>query len=310
LLNNFPGLLNYNSKGLILEAIHADWPIYPPGHGWQLGLRTLANYPFGTEFYEISDIDRCKLFINFKPKKTMDLFAYKHYHCALWHEDLIELKNLGFIKGVRGVSEYEYDLWKFNKLKNDLGNQLNVDDDGNIIFYFKDDKNKLIQSVYKKPINDYDEEEFGIFEDCVIIPKCIKLTRKGMLELAKLSQNYNLNHKLNEIVNPLIKIDRFDTAIREASLLIEFSIKRYHNIKLFGQKLIDFHIKKIIENNNNFYSSAIKSYRSELRTVFKFIRNDFAHNFKVISKEQCRVIIFRINDVYNEFKEVISAYFK
>lgn len=54
MLEKFPGLLGYG--GII--AIHADWPNYPPGIGWETGLRTLGNFPEGTQFYEIDDIDR------------------------------------------------------------------------------------------------------------------------------------------------------------------------------------------------------------------------------------------------------------
>jgi len=60
MIDKYTGLLGYG--GII--AIHADWPIYPSGIGWEIALRTLGNFPEGTNFYEIDDIDMCKLLIS------------------------------------------------------------------------------------------------------------------------------------------------------------------------------------------------------------------------------------------------------
>jgi len=38
-------------------------------------------------------------------------------------------------------------------------------------------------------------------------------------------------------------------------------------------------------------------------------RNDFAHNFRVLTEEQCKTVIYRINKTYIEFKEVIQVYY-
>ena len=60
MLDKFPGFLGYG--GII--AIHADWPTYPGGIGWEIALRELGYFPKGTNFYQIDDIDKCMLFIN------------------------------------------------------------------------------------------------------------------------------------------------------------------------------------------------------------------------------------------------------
>lgn len=306
MLDKFPGLLGYG--GII--AIHANWPMYPSGIGWQIALKDLGNFPAGTDFYEIDDIDRCKLLVNEEPKKLSDPFDRKHYHVAIWHSDLIKLKEKGLILGVIEKSDYEFRLLEFENFKKQLGKNLREDEEGNIILNFQDERGNLQESKYYKPENDEDEDDF-IFRDCAFIPDTIKLTTKGIEELAKLSKEISFTDELKNLTEPLVKINRYDTAIRDASLFVETSIKNIHNKpNLFGQKLIDYHIEDIIKNNNNFNSAAIKCYRGELRTIFKFIRNDFAHNFKVLTEEQCIVILQRINDLLIEIKEVIDAYYK
>lgn len=306
MLDKFPGFLGYG--GII--AIHANWPMYPPGIGWKIALKTIGNFPKGTIFYEIDDIDRCKLLINQEPNKLSDPFDNNHYHIAVWHEDLIELKDKGFIDGVIAKSDYEFEMIRFENFKREFGDHLKLDEDGNIILYIKDDNGKLRETKYHKPESDEDEEDF-VFRNCAVIPNGVSLTESGIKELNNISKEINLIEELSALTQPLIDIKRFDTAVRDASLLVETKIKQFHKRPdLFGQKLVELHIVEVIKNNDNFNSAAIKCYRGELRTIFKFIRNDFAHNFRVLTEEQCKLILARISDTLSEFNEVINAYFE
>lgn len=306
MLDKFPGLLGYG--GII--AIHANWPMYPSGIGWQIALKTLGSFPRETKFYEISDIDRCKLLINKNPEKLTDPFESTHYHVAVWHEDLIELKKKGLVSGVAEKSEYEFELLRFEKFRTILGGALKEDDNGNIISYIKGSNGQFQEIKYLKPKPDEDDDDF-IFRDCATISESLNLTANGVDELIKLSNEIRFTDELFSLTDPLIKIRRFDTAVRDASLLLETRIKKFHNRPdLYGQRLVEFHLREIIKNNNDFNSAAIKCYRGELRTIFGFIRNDFAHNFRVLTEEQCKAILSRINDALCEFDEVVNAYFK
>lgn len=306
MLEKFPGLLWYN--GII--AIHADWPIYPPGIGWRIALKTLGNFPDGTIFYEVDDIDRCKLLINKEPQKLSDPFDSNHYHIAIWHEDLVELKNKGLVEGVVNKSDYEFEMIRFDNLKREIGNHLALDENGNSIFYLKNDTGEFIETKYHKPEYDKDEEDYAI-KNCAIIPNGVSLTNNGIKELKRLSKEISLIEELNNLTQPLIDIKRFDTAVREASLLVETKIKEHHKEpKLFGQKLIELHIGEVIKDNDNFNSAAIKCYRGELRTIFTFIRNDFAHNFRVLTEEQCKLILARVSDTLLAFNNVTNVYLK
>jgi hypothetical protein len=302
MLGKFPGLLGYG--GII--AIHADWPNYPSGIGWEIALKSLGNFPLGTKFYEVDDIDRCKLLVNEDPQNLKDYYDYKHFHSAIWHSDLIELQRKGLIDGVIAKSDDEFELIRFQEFKEQLGKNLQEDNFGNIILTSKNEDGECEELIYKKPKPSEDQIDF---KDCAFIPNDIILTSLGIQVLSELSSAVNLSAEIYQLTGPLIKILRYDTAIREASLFIETSIKEFHGNNLYGQKLIDYHINKTVSLNDNFFSSAIKCYRGELRTIFKFIRNDYAHNFKVISLDQCIMVLNRINDTYLEFQEVKKVYY-
>lgn len=76
MLDKFPGFLGYG--GII--AIHADWPNYQGGVGWEIALRELSYHPKGTSFYEIDDIDKCMLFINQDPSALEKATASRYFH--------------------------------------------------------------------------------------------------------------------------------------------------------------------------------------------------------------------------------------
>jgi hypothetical protein len=93
------------------EVLHADWPVYPGGHGWIVALKSLAVFPPNVRFLQISDIDQCLLLVAvgsgscLEPKG--DLFDPKWFHVAVWRDDLRELHERGLISGVSLVTEYE-----------------------------------------------------------------------------------------------------------------------------------------------------------------------------------------------------------
>ena len=305
MLDKFPGFLGYGE----IIAIHADWPIYPSGIGWKIALKTLGNFPNNTIFHEVDDIDRCKLLLTQDPQNLTDPFDSNLYHVAVWHEDLVELKNKGFINGVIEKNDFEFEMMRFEKFKKEFGENLKLDDNDNIILYIKDDNGILKETIYHRPQSYEVEDEFN-YRNCAVIPNGVSLTESGLNELIKLSNEISLYEELKVLTQPLIKIKRFDTAIRDASLLAETKIKEFHmRPELYGQKLVELHIRDVIKNHNSFNSAVIKCYRGELRTIFKFIRNDFAHNFRVMTEEQCKLILARISDTLVEFNEVVNVYF-
>jgi hypothetical protein len=62
-MNDFDvGYLGYWHRGEYVVAIHADWPAYP-GPGAVNALYDMCQFPHGTVFTPIDDIDRCVLFV-------------------------------------------------------------------------------------------------------------------------------------------------------------------------------------------------------------------------------------------------------
>jgi len=301
MFEDFPGFLGYGS----IISIHANWPIYPGGIGWKIGLRNLGNFPVKTTFFEVDDIDGCMLFLNSNPTSNIK----NSLNVALWHEDLIELQINGYIDGVKPVTQYHWELNKFENLKKQFGKHLLIDKKGNIILHVEFN-GKIKKTVYEKPKN-YDDEDLPTYTSFVIVPKSIKLTEKGLKKLHEINQEITFNNELENHIRPFLDIGKFDTVIREASLLIETKIKQFHNKEnLYGFNLITFHIQQVIKANGNMNTAAIKCYEGELKTAFAFVRNDFAHNFKNITLDNCRSILHRINNLYNQIDEVIEAYFK
>lgn len=313
MLNKFVGFLNYGN----IIAIHADWPTYPNGIGWELALLYLGNYAKETYFYEISEIDNCTLLLSQNPLQLTNPYDSKYLHVAIWHCDLKQLSEKGLIEGVSIVNKYEYEYFKFASVKRRMMstwpkkhmNQFPEDEHGHILTGLNIGDHFIEHKIIKPLPELYDEDELE-YKDFVIIPEKFSISEAGWQMIRALSQHINLHSDIKELVDPLIFINRYDTAIREASLLVETSIKLFHKVNLFGVKLIDYHINDLIIHNDNFNSAALKCYRNELRTLFKFIRNDFAHNFHVLHEEQCRMILFRISKVYEELMEVKNVYYK
>lgn len=104
-----PGFMEYEGGGI--EVLHADWPVYPGGHGWSIALRSLAVFPSNVRFVQISDIDQCLLFVAIGSGSCLepkgDLYDPKWFHVAVWRDDLRELHERGLVSGVSLITEYE-----------------------------------------------------------------------------------------------------------------------------------------------------------------------------------------------------------
>jgi len=101
-LKDSQGFFGITSQGVI--AIHADWPIYPEEHGVELALLWLTAFPQETRFKPIDDIDRCILLMaDMKGSNKADTFDKRNLHVAVWHEDLLDLQERGFINGAHST---------------------------------------------------------------------------------------------------------------------------------------------------------------------------------------------------------------
>lgn len=291
--------------------IHANWPVFPLDFGWETALETLGNFPEKLWLYEIDNIDECRLFVFENPQKYKDPFDKWCFHIAIFDEDLLILKEKGLIKGVYTEDEFEleYKLDEFKRFKERLiAQKTKFEEDilGNLLL----GKQSIIEKPKKdKQYNEEVDELYGLAPRRVAIPGGrIRLTERGINLLQERSEQFKLDETINNKISPLLEINYFDTAVREAAILTEHKLKQIHNLThrrdLYGEKLIKHHIKKLIEENNGRETIEINCHSVELRTLFKFIRNDFMHNLKILSRKQCLTLLNRISRTYKKISDM------
>ena len=61
-----------------------------------------------------------------------------------------------------------------------------------------------------------------------------------------------------------------------------------------------------LRGRRNLVEAHLRVLRGEVRTAFKFIRNDFMHNFVDIDATQCDAVLFRLARVKHALDLVIS----
>lgn len=285
-------------------------PMFPTGEGWVNSLFNLATYPKGTKLYEIETIGAIVTFLTNKAIESFqsDVWNKKNLHSAIYVDDLIELYNFGYISGLTPITQFKYDLNQFNAMLK-KGFELNANGDMDI--YTKVPNGKSVKHIIIKPkieqyvcdylgedwdegyrdelISEYEFENKPFIE----IKNCIEITEKGYDKYLELSQHFDVPERIKKLVNPLIKIEYYDTAIREVSVLFEDMIKKFHSSNYIGWRLIDYHIEKCIEANQMNHNAGIKVYRQELKTANSFIRNEFMHNRVDVDKRNFNAILFR-----------------
>ncbi len=286
-----PGLMVYSESNMPFEIIHADWPVYPIGHGWNFALETIACFPIGQRFYSIDDIDQVLLCLIANPKDIKgDVFDSKHMHAAFWHEDLKVLFNKGFIGPIHTMSESE---WKFKRYKQIFDDQENIPD-------FIELKTDTGIVRVDKPIIDTDDDcrtfvslNGGYFE----------LTTLGNDYLIDSHKEYNFESILDNKVVSLFKHGFYDSAVREASIFLESDIRHFEVSKLFGRQLIDLHYNNLIKRIG-YETAFLKCYRMELRTAFAYIRNEYAHGFPITTPKSAENLLKRIGSLVDSFRKL------
>ena len=283
---DLPGYLGFTSKGVI--AIHANWPAYPEEHGWQLPLLWFSIFPTGTRFNPIDDIDRCVLFLADLKCNKSDKFDESNFHVAVWHEDLLALQSQGYIRGVKSTCHRARET-AFRKKLFELGK----------LYYEVEGEMK---ELILPPIKDYDcpDRDWPAFPN-----NSISLTAKGRLAAARVLVEIPRRELkgLGNRVRAALEAQWFDTAVREACVALETELKAEVGGPLYGDRLVEAFAKKI-KDSKLFRETFLKTFRIELRAVFKFLRNDFMHNLRKLDEKRCIAILFRVAKVRNSFAAI------
>ncbi|MGI5162155.1 hypothetical protein [Microbispora sp. CA-102843] len=306
-LTEHPGWLGsgyWTGTGVVL-GIHADWPAYPCQPGGAHGLFDLAQFPVGTQFEPLDDIDRCVLFAAYdydakKPLRPQDPWSPDAFQVAIWHKDLIILAKQGLISGVTPISEREWQLrrrveagWKWGQMlaiKDKQGNfqpvnwpslpgnpQVEDFDCGDPYTYPAFEQNGIDSavSITGAGWDVVTRELAGTIE----VPESLPDLRK------------QLNHEL------------YDSAIREVGIAIEAALRGIvGSDDGYGQKLVGDFIK-YLKNDVFTYNTTLKIYRLRLRTFFKFVRNPHAHHKIPLTQPQALALIAHALHLLSDIQE-------
>jgi hypothetical protein len=289
-LFDHPGFMAYGGGSLIFDVLHADWPVYPAGHGWALALCSLAVFPSDVRFRKVDEIDQCLLFIAvgagpcLEPRN--DFYDSKWFHVSTWREDLLELHSRGYVSGISVMTEYEVALAHYVEHKD-------------LLVESKDGLQKLPLPIPRA--DDYDDDRPTVVD---ISDAGVRVTVAGNAALASLARpTCDLETSIRDRVSPLLAISHYDTAVREAGIVLETRLRKIVGSGAFGQALIEAYYAHLCARDGR-TSAFLKVLRGELRTLFKFVRNDFAHSLREITGEQCNVLMDRISNVLETVNQI------
>lgn len=310
-------LADYLEHGPDNNNIYANWNAYPIGKGWEGALENLSWFSSIPKFFKVDDIGKCLLFSERNPQeveksnrkikkknknnyclsceeKIVDIYDQRFYFISFWHEDLVELHIRGLIKGVKPATEDEYSCWRFKELMT----QMNVKKGKDNLYYFSDGTPAPYFNNFE-PLND--DNSISLFEetqDWAIIPNgFIEITETGQEAINNLEKKIVLNKDILDKIEPFLNIEYYDTAIREASILLEGKLKQLNSSNAFGAVLLNQHYERLKKKfgGKNYY---LLYYRNFLRTAFNFIRNVYAHNNPDTDKKKGLNLLQLFSDLY------------
>jgi hypothetical protein len=261
-----------------LEAIHADWPAYPSGHGQEYALETLCCFPQGTHFRDIDAIDECLLMVavEYMDSNQQSSVHPNHFHVAVWEKDLRAMKNAG---------------WASDFFTSDQIRQQHL---ANTKWMQPEHQKQAIESIESSAWEGIVESE----PISLIIPdQGITVSPLGWSAVTQVMKWPETIPHFAKRVNALIDIELYDSAIREAAILLEMELCRRASVKKFGQALVNEYVNFIAAKAGQ--HGAFQRYlKGELRAFFKFIRNDFAHNIIELDKGRCYSLLSRALTIY------------
>jgi hypothetical protein len=282
-----PGYLGSTSQGVI--HIHADWPAYATEHGVGYALMSLGQFPFGTKFTLLDDIDQCFLFLaGDNRSRKGDAYADSNFHLSLWHEDVSSLVNSTYAVGASHIPYNQWAKRRATELK---------------AFVWKQPDGTLTPV----PLPELEEDDDFPQREVVVVDGCLSLTEAGhtALELQLSDEMEHISDRIMQRVRPALSAGLFDSAIREACVLLETELRDTVQSAAFGASLIDDFFR-IAMTSGKLIPSQLKTFRIEVRTAFRFVRNEYAHNLRTLEQTQCYAILSRISSVFVGVQEVAA----
>jgi hypothetical protein len=280
-LEDHPGYFGLTSRGVI--AIHADWPMYPLEHGWEEALLAFGSLPKTTRFFKIDDIDQCFLFVAGAVPPGQDVFGERFSHVAAWHEDIVELIEKSYIDGIELITEYDAALTYWEKHK-DLHVEM---EPGNF-------------APLNPPKPERNDESLSERETIPVISSTgLGVSKAGRSALRSLFtvELRNAPADFLEKVDPILTINKTDTAVREGCVLLESTMRQEIGSSQFGQNLVEEFCVRML--GQGAIPSFIKPFKAELKNAFRYIRNDYMHNLRHLELDEAQAILMRIARLYS-----------
>lgn len=269
-------------RGNLLALHHADWPAYPAGEDWFEALFQFCAFPGGVRFSQIDDIDRSILFrAEVKCGTADDPFDPKNFHLAAWHDDLTELHRRHYVSGIALVTERRWHQLRWQELTKD-GPLARITPEGPV-------------PIPTPNWDNYDNDDE--FPDLVRTERGhITVTDLGRLFIrgALRERKAEILEAHSEKIRRIFELGFYDTCIREACVTLEDRIKDATKCESWGDRLTEAYID-LLRSRKEILESAVRTFRQELRSVFKLIRNDFMHNLSTADEGTALVILARIS---------------
>jgi hypothetical protein len=280
-----PGYLGCTSQGVI--AIHADWPAYPAEHGWDVALETLGQFPRGSVLRQIDDIDQCFLLVLEGASAMKDPVDSRHLHAAIWREDLLRLHTDGFVSGASEITRAQW----IEKRRAELADLCWIDAEG------------IRHPVPPPTIEDFADEEESLV--LMVGNVGISVTDAGWSALDEhlSAQRGSLHASVKVRAVPIVGLGQFDTAVREACLLLETRLRHIVGSKNFGQALV-VELDAYLRSTKRFIPAQLKTFSLDIRTAFKFVRNEYVHGLHELTAVQCYALLARVSRILVVLDEV------
>jgi hypothetical protein len=227
-----------------------------------LALAGLCMFPASTAFKPLDDIDRCVLLLAQGVSRNEDPFSDMNFHVTLWHDDALDLARRGLVRGPVGVTERVHQLNTLLEIEHraPVTSWPDTADDLDLASLYAQMSNGEPQMI-AHDWESYDDED----TDWLSIPSEAGLivTEKGWRSLdeallARFMPTPSLASRLTPILDAIQRIAK----------------------------------KQIVPG------AWLKVLRTELRTSFKFVRNEFAHNAVEMSRSRGLSLLEHMSELY------------
>ena len=125
------------------------------------------------------------------------------------------------------------------------------------------------------PVPYFDEDLYSMDKKVPVCSKSVRVTNDGMAALRALliAELTNAPKSFLEHVEPILAIEKTDSAVREGCVLLESAMREEMHSSQYGQNLVVEFCDQLAEEGA--LTAVVKPFWAELRNVFRYIRNDF-----------------------------------